>query len=69
MKTPISGYKEWLIWSIEHSAWWAPNSLGYTKDRESAGRYSFEEACDICHGANIAHRNTPNEAMILDESA
>ena len=61
---------EWLIWSNEHGAWWAPGHRGYVKSREKAGRYSFEEACMIVEGANRSMSNdgVPNEAMILDES-
>lgn len=53
----------WLIWSIEHDAWWRPNSNGYTLKLEDAGKYTFEQAFDICHGANEHETKTPNEAM------
>lgn len=56
--------REWLIWSIEHSAWWKPNHNGYTKKREEAGRYTFHEACKIVREGNINLKDTPNEAMI-----
>lgn len=43
---------EWLIWSDEHGAWWAPDKAGYTRDLERAGRYSLAEATEICENAN-----------------
>jgi len=57
--------REWLIWSIEHTGWWRPNQRGYTTSRESAGRYTEEEAKRIVKGANMGNRDIPNEAMIL----
>ncbi len=56
--------KKWLIWSIEHNAWWRAQHAGYTAERINAGFYTFEEACKIVKGANIGLRNVPNEAMI-----
>ena len=44
--------RSWLIWSQEHGAWWAPFRLGYTRDLNCAGRYSFQEATRICAEAN-----------------
>jgi len=58
---------QWLLWSIEHSAWWKPNNRGYTRSRADAGRYSFEEACQIVTQANVASGDTPNEAMVREE--
>lgn len=59
---------QWLIWSNEHGAWWKPGRYGYTKSRLEAGRYSFEEAAEICTDANAQRQDVqqPNEAMILD---
>ena len=54
----------WLVWSIEHDAWWKENHNGYVKSRKGAGRYTFEDACKIVKGANIANKDVPNEAMI-----
>jgi hypothetical protein len=59
--------KEWLIWSIEHNAWWKPNQNGYTQEKTGAGRYTFEQACKIVRIANIYSNNAPNEAMIKYE--
>ncbi len=57
---------KWLIWSIEHNAWWKPGHAGYTKSRKEAGRYSYTEALKIVKGANINLRDEPNEAMIQE---
>jgi hypothetical protein len=58
---------QWLIWSIEHSAWWKPYHNGYTSVRGEAGEYSFDEACDIVQRANVGlgtWTNMPSEAMV-----
>lgn len=47
----------WLIWSLEHGAWWAPQRNGYTRDPRAAGRYSRAEALDIVRDANVAAFN------------
>lgn len=59
----------WLIWSIEHNAWWRANHNGYSENRDDAGRYPYEEAVKIVSSANKYRRFTvPNEAMVRDES-
>src|SRR6185503_20091932 len=60
---------DWLIWSNEHRAWWAPNQCGYRGRVEEAGRYSFAEACEICRQANRRANSTlppdvPPETMV-----
>lgn len=55
---------KWKIWSIEHSGWWKENRIGYTKEKEKAGVYSYKDALEIVEGANINNFDTPNEAMI-----
>lgn len=66
--TELMTGREWLIWSIEHRGWWAPNESGYRGVREQAGRYTFEQACNIVERANIGLKDAPNEAMILATS-
>lgn len=58
---------QWRIWSNEHKEWWMPNGCGYTKSRESAGLYSFEEAVQLCASANdyLTDEQEPNETMVL----
>ncbi len=43
--------RAFLIWSNEHRAWWRANSAGYTTFVRSAGRYTEQEAIDICRDA------------------
>jgi hypothetical protein len=63
--TPMDATR-WLIWSHAHTAWWRPDSKGYCKKRQDAGRYSYQEACEIVNGANHGLTNHPHEAMVLD---
>jgi hypothetical protein len=44
--------KNWVIWSEEHGAWWAPDRHSYTRSLNRAGRYSRQEATLICEQAN-----------------
>lgn len=37
----------YVIWSHEHSQWWAPDHCGYTGDIDQAGQYTEAEAADI----------------------
>jgi hypothetical protein len=41
-----------LIWSMEHGAWWRPGRVGYTEKLADAGQYSRAEACEIVARAN-----------------
>lgn len=42
---------QYLIWSNEHRAWWAPGSNGYVQRLAEAGRYSRQHALQICKDA------------------
>lgn len=62
---------KWLIWSMEHNAWWAPDRKGYVKTKDEAGRYDFGEAVDIVMDANTSDgryfsRKVPDETMCPD---
>jgi len=46
----------YYLLSLEHRAWWGPDRWGYTPDLASAGRYSAEEAIEICNKANLNER-------------
>lgn len=64
---------KWLIWSIEHKAWWGPNCCGYTISQYEAGRYTYGEAIRIVADANmyrliLKRPVAPNEAMVPDVS-
>lgn len=56
----------WLVWSIEHDAWWKPAHNGYTTDIKEAGRYPYPEARGIVEGANYGKYDRPNEALVPD---
>jgi len=45
----------YVIWSIKHTAWWAPHRQGYTRDVLSAGQYSRDDARAIVQDANVVH--------------
>jgi hypothetical protein len=56
-----------LIWSIEHTAWWRPGKMGYTPHLEEAGRYGAADADAIVRRANIVKFHEcaiPVEAVI-----
>lgn len=42
-----------LIWSLEHTAWWAPDECGYTRVLAAAGRYRHGDALRIVERANL----------------
>lgn len=63
-----------LIWSNEHNSWWRPGSMGYTRHVEAAGRYTLEQALQICNGANYGWdmdhlKRIPNEMPIAEDIA
>jgi hypothetical protein len=43
--------ENYLVWSNEHMAWWGSRRVGYVESLRKAGRYTYEEAMDICVGA------------------
>jgi hypothetical protein len=51
----------YVIWSIEHQAWWRPGSMGYCLSLHDAGRYAEREAAEILSRANLV---AFHEAMI-----
>lgn len=60
--------KLYLIWSHEHSGWWAPEARGYTRSLDAAGRYDRGEALEICRNALPGARGrgptVPNEIPV-----
>lgn len=54
----------YLVWSIEHDAWWRPGWQGYTRVIGEAGVYSRHEAERILERANVMKTN---ECMIPEE--
>lgn len=64
----LKNAKDFMIWSIEHGAWWGPNHAGYVSDPKEAGRYSFDEAIDIVNNPHTQKPGVPNEAIVLAQT-
>lgn len=56
--------EKWLVWSIEHGAWWGPNHCRYYIDIDFAGRYSLEEALSICDLRSKSPNGSPMEMIV-----
>lgn len=57
--------KLYLIWSLEHNAWWRPARNGYTTSMKDAGIYTYSDAQNICIDANAPCRGrNAHEAMV-----
>ena len=52
-----------MIFSLEHDAWWRPNSQGYIVDQAHAGLYDEADAVQIVISAN-AHTHRRNEVVV-----
>ena len=52
---------KYLIWSIEHDAWWPISRCGYVYNLSEAGRFDKQVAEEIVKNANIV---SFNECMI-----
>ena len=39
---------QYMIWSVEHGAWWGSGGCGYTQHMSQAGHYTRQKAIDIC---------------------
>lgn len=52
-KTPPVHDRLYLVWSLEHRAWWRRHGRGYTPVLDEAGRFTRDEAATICEHANI----------------
>lgn len=50
-----------VIWSIEHTAWWRPEEMGYSTNVQEAGLYPEEDTKRILARAN---RRSFNECAI-----
>lgn len=56
---------DYLIWSNEHRAWWAPGETGYTPVIGEAGHYPRHRAIAICRRALLgSRRRIPNEIPV-----
>lgn len=63
---PANEPKRWLIWSNKHNAWWGCEACGYFTVRKLAGRYTFNEACEIVRRSNRHGQDRPSSAMVED---
>jgi hypothetical protein len=60
----------YLIWSVEHRAWWRSRGFGFTTAAHKAGYYSEEEAREIVDRANVGGRlegimvPAPNRSLV-----
>jgi hypothetical protein len=45
---------EYVIWSVEHHAWWRPGRTGTCVNLLDAGRFPKDDAERIVHRANVA---------------
>lgn len=57
--------EQFLIWSLEHGAWWRNNAMGYTHALNEAGRYNLAETDKILDRANF---KTTHECAIPADS-
>lgn len=48
---PDTAEDQYLVWSNEHRGWWGPGRCGYTPGISNAGRYTREQAIEICQDA------------------
>lgn len=44
--------QKFLIYSVEHRAWWKKGNFGYTSHISLAGVFTYSEAIDICNKSN-----------------
>jgi hypothetical protein len=54
----------YLVWSVEHCAWWKPGGWGYTTATHAAGRFTYEQACEILRDAHHAVVPTQEVAVV-----
>ena len=59
---------KYKIWSIEHTAWWAPGASGYVRKWKDAGIFEQDRAFLIVKGANralgMSLSDKPDEALV-----
>lgn len=58
----------WLVWSNEHAAWWGPNHSQYYWSIEAAGRYTLEEALEICQSRGVKRGDGINPPELIQPS-
>jgi hypothetical protein len=58
----MSDNDQYLVFSVEHSAWWGPGANGYTDRLSRAGRYSRVDALNI--STNAIHGSADRFGML-----
>lgn len=56
--------KTWLVWSNDARTWWGANGSGYTGDVWDAGRYTREQALEVCGRRTWEADKQPPEVMV-----
>jgi hypothetical protein len=56
-RTPMPDDGPYLVWSHEHSRWWAHRGRGYVRELSRAGRFTRDDAIAICTNAIGTARN------------
>lgn len=51
----------YLVWSHEHSAWWAPSGLSYVRQLSQAARFTHARAMQICINAMPGARHLDDQ--------
>lgn len=71
MPDPTQTGPVYVVWSHEHSAWWATGGWGYTTVLDDAGKFSRAAAIKVCHNAGAPFRIgfAPNEIAVRLEDA
>ena len=60
--------RNWVVWSYEHSAWWAANHSGYMAELLHAGLYTEAEAKEIELRANGDRLRKSEAAMSVTQA-
>ncbi|HVY66109.1 MAG TPA: PQQ-binding-like beta-propeller repeat protein [Gammaproteobacteria bacterium] len=63
----MSRFRHFLVLAVASvvALQWAASAHAYTAEQATAGRAAFQDACAMCHGANL--RNLPNAILAAPE--